>query len=165
VLHAEEQRRKCDMAWAEFFYSANIPFDAARLASFKKAVKMTSEMRTSYLPPSYHDIRKRLLIETKHKIKAQIAERTKMFIRTYGATLVEDSWSSVNNHSLLNMMCVSLAGKEFLGAIDTSGHIKYAVYIADVIKRYLIEVGLENVVQVCTDNASVMRKAVSIVQQ
>jgi hypothetical protein len=34
-----------------------------------------------------------------------------------------------------------------------------------VIKRYLIEVGLENVVQVCTDNANVMRKAVSIVQQ
>jgi hypothetical protein len=29
VLHAEEQRHKCDMAWAEFFYSENIPFAAA----------------------------------------------------------------------------------------------------------------------------------------
>jgi hypothetical protein len=165
ILHAEEQRRKCDMAWAEFFYSANIPFAAARSTSFKKAVKMTSEMRTSYLPPSYHDIRKRLLNETKHKMKAQIAERTKMFIRTYGATLAGDGWSSVNNHPLINMMCVSPAGEEFLGAIDTSGHTKDAVYIADVMKRYLIEVGPENIVQICTDNASVMRKAVSIVQQ
>jgi hypothetical protein len=103
------------MAWAEFFYSANIHFTAARSTSFKKSVKMISEMRTSYLPPSYHDIRKRLLNETKHKIKAQIAERTKMFIRTYGATLAGDGWSSVNNHPLLNMMCVSPAGKEFLG--------------------------------------------------
>jgi hypothetical protein len=75
------------MAWAEFFYSANIPFAVARSASFKKAMKMTSEMRKSYLPPSYHDIQKRLFNETKHKIKAQIAERTKMFIRTYGTTL------------------------------------------------------------------------------
>jgi hypothetical protein len=165
ILHAEDQRRKCDMAWVEFFYSANIPFAAARSASFKKAVKMTSEMRTSYLLPSYHDVRKRLLNETKHKIKAQIAERTKMFIRTYNATLTGDGWSSVNNHRILNMMCVSPAGKEFLGAIDTSGHMKDAVYITDVIKRYLIEVGPENVVQVCTDNASVMHKAVSIVQQ
>jgi hypothetical protein len=41
-----------------------------------------------------------------------------------------------------------------LGAIDTSGHMKDAVYIADVIKRYLIEVGPENVVQICTDNAN-----------
>jgi hypothetical protein len=126
---------------------------------------MTSEMRTSYLPPSYHNICKRLLNETKHKIKAQIAERTKMFIRTYGATLVGDGWSSVNNHPLLNMMCVSPAGEEFLEAIDTSGHMKDVVYIADVIKRYLIEVGPENVVQVCMDNTNVMRKAVSIVQQ
>jgi hypothetical protein len=63
------------------------------------------------------------------------------------------------------MMCVSPAGEEFLGAIDTSGHMKDVVYIADVIKRYLIEVGPENVVQVCTDNTNVMRKAVSIVQQ
>jgi hypothetical protein len=87
-LHAEEQRRKCDMAWAEFFYSANSPFTVAQSTSFKTAVKMMSEMRRSYLLPSYHDIWKRLLKETKHKIKAQIVERTKMFIRTYGAILM-----------------------------------------------------------------------------
>jgi hypothetical protein len=113
-LHAEEQQRKCDMAWAEFFYSANIPFAAARSSSFKKAVKMTSEMKRSYLPPSYHDICKRLLNQTKHKIKAQIAERTKMFIRTYGAMLAGDGWSSINNHPLSNMMCVSPAGERVL---------------------------------------------------
>jgi hypothetical protein len=126
---------------------------------------MTSEMRMSYLPPSYHDIHKRLLNETKHKMKVQIAERTKMFIRTYSTMFAGDGWSLVNNHPLLNMMCVSPAGEEFLGAIDTSGHMKDAVYIVDEIKRYLIEVGPKNVVQVCTDNASMMRKVVSIVQQ
>jgi hypothetical protein len=151
------------MAWAEFFYSANIPFAAARSVTFKKEVKMTSEMRSSYLPPSYHDIRKTLLNETKHKIKAQIAERTKMFIRTYGATLVGDGWNSINKHPLLNMMCVSPASEEFLGAIDTSSYMKDVVYIADVIKRYVIEVGSQNIVQVCMDNASMMRKIVSIV--
>jgi hypothetical protein len=72
VLHAEDQQRKCDMAWAEFFYSANIPFAATRSANFKKAVKMTSEMRTSYIPPSYHDTRKKLLNETKHKIRLKL---------------------------------------------------------------------------------------------
>jgi hypothetical protein len=89
----------------------------------------------------------------------------KMFIRTYGATFAGDGWSSVNNHLLFNIKYVSLAGEEFLGAINTSGHMKDAVYIADVIKRYLIEVGPENVVQVCTYNANMMHKAVSIVQQ
>jgi hypothetical protein len=126
---------------------------------------MTSEMKRSYLPPSYHDTRKRLLSDTKNKIKGRIAEKTKMFIRTYGVALAGDGWSSVNNHPLFNVMYVSPAGEEFLRAIDTSGHTKDAVYIADVMKRYLIEVGPENVVQICTDNASVMRKAVRIVQE
>jgi hypothetical protein len=117
------------MAWAKFFYSTNIPFVATRSTSFKKAVKMMLEIRRSYLPPSYHDICKRLLNETKHKIKAQIVERTKMFIRTFGAMLAGDGWSSINNHPLLNMMCVSPAGEDFLGAIDTSGHMKDAVLL------------------------------------
>jgi hypothetical protein len=153
------------MAWAEFFYSANIPFVVVRFASFQKAVKMTSEMKRSYFPPSYHDICKRLPNDTKNKIKAQIAERTKMFIKTYGTTLVGDDWSLVNNHPLLNLMCVSLASKEFLGAVNTFSHMKDAIYIANVIKRYLIEVGPQNVLQVCTINASVMRKAIGIVQK
>jgi hypothetical protein len=41
---------------------------------------MVLEMKKSYLPPSYHDICKRLLNDTKNKIKVQIMERTKMFI-------------------------------------------------------------------------------------
>jgi hypothetical protein len=115
------------MAWAEFFYSANIPFAAAQSTSFKKLVKMILEMKRSYLPPSYHIICKRLLNDTKHLIKIQIAERTKMFSRTYGTTLAGNGWSSINNHLLLNMMYVPPADREFLGAIDTSEHLKDVV--------------------------------------
>jgi hypothetical protein len=84
---------------------------------------MTSELKKSYLPPSYHNLRKRhLSVEnkssyTKNKIKVQIAEKTKIFIPTYGTTFVGDGWSSVNNHPLLNIMCVSPSSKEFMGAI------------------------------------------------
>ena len=48
-------------------------------------------------------------------------------------------WSTY--YPLLTMIYVSLADKEFLRAIDTLGHMKDLVYIADVIKKYLIEVG------------------------
>jgi hypothetical protein len=126
---------------------------------------MMSKIKRFILPPLYYNLYKRLLNDTKNKIKVQIAERTKMFIWTYAATLAGNGWSLVNKHPLLNMMYVFLAGKDFLGAIDTSRHTKDANYIADVIKRYLIEVGPQNIVQVCTDNANVMHKAVSIVQE
>ena len=66
--------------WTEFFYSANIPFVVAQFVSFKKVVKMTLEMKSSYLPPLYHNICKRLLNDTKNKIKVQVVKRTKMLI-------------------------------------------------------------------------------------
>ena len=59
-----------------------------------------------------------------------------MFIQTFGAMLTSNGWSLVNNHLLLNIIYISPAGKEFLEAIDTLGHIKNVVYITDVIKRY-----------------------------
>jgi hypothetical protein len=109
--------------------------------SFKKVVEMTSEIKRSYLPPSYHDIYKRLFNDTKNTIKVQIEERTKIFIQTYGVMLASDCWSLVNNNLLFNMMCVSLVGKKFLRTINTLRYTKNASYIIEVIRRYLIEVG------------------------
>jgi hypothetical protein len=54
------------------------------------------------------------------------------------------------------MTCVASADKEFLGANSTLGHKEDAKYIAEVIKRYLIEIGPKNIVQICIDNASKM---------
>jgi hypothetical protein len=58
-FHAKIQQCKHDMAWVEFFYNANIPSIAAQSTSFKKAMKMMLEMKRSYLPPTYRNIRKR----------------------------------------------------------------------------------------------------------
>ena len=77
---------------------------------------MTSEIKRSYLLSLYHDIPKKLFNDTNNKIKVQIADRTKMFIQAYGATLTGDGWNSVNTHPFLIMMCVSPASEEFLGA-------------------------------------------------
>ena len=54
----------------------------------------------------------------------QIVEKTRMFIQTYGAILVGNGWSLVNNHPLLNVICVSPAGNEILEAIDIYRHTK-----------------------------------------
>jgi hypothetical protein len=57
------------MVWVEIFYNANIPFAAAQFVSFRKAVKMMSKIKRPYFSPSYHNICKKLLNDTKNKIK------------------------------------------------------------------------------------------------
>jgi hypothetical protein len=74
-------------------------------------VKITSELRRSYFPTSYHNVRKRLFDDTKNKINVQIAKKTRMFIQKYKSTLAGNGWNLVNNHPLLNMMSVSPVGK------------------------------------------------------
>jgi hypothetical protein len=55
--------------------------------------------------------------------------------------------------------------KELLGAINTFGRIKDVGYIVEVMKKCLIEVGPQNIVQIYTNNISMMLKAVNIEQE
>jgi hypothetical protein len=60
-------------------------------------------------------------------------------------------------------MLVSLATKQFLESVDTMGYQKIVRYQASITKKYIEEVGLHNVVQICIDNASSMKVAANII--
>ena len=155
----ETQRRECDKAWATFFYEANIPFNVARSASFKDAVLKTSNMKRSYTPPSYHELRTRLLSQARTDLETSLNDRIFSSVRKYGGTLALDGWTSVSSRPLMNAMLVSPVGELFLGGVDTSGKEKDAVYMATVIEKFIEQVGDKNIIQVCTDNAPVMLNA------
>ena len=59
----------------------------------------------------------------------------------------------------MNAMLVSPVGELFLGAIETTGKEKDTVYMATVIEKFIEQIGKENILQVCTDNAPVMLSA------
>jgi hypothetical protein len=69
----------------------------------------------------------------------------------------------VTNRPLFNAMLVSLATKQFLESVDTMGYQKIVRYQASITKKYIEEVGLHNVVQICIDNASSMKVAANII--
>lgn len=159
----EEKRRELDKLWAKVFYEANIPFSIARNSTFKEAIRRTSDFRAPYAPPSYNDLRKKLLVQAKKELGAVLEEKVGDSVRKFGATLAFDGWSSCTNQPLFNAMIVSPAGEHFLGSVDTSGHKKTAEYQASIIEKYIEEIGPKNVVQIATDNASVMKAAADII--
>jgi hypothetical protein len=77
--------------------------------------------------------------------------------------LAVDGWSSITNLPLFNAMLVSPATEQFLGAVDTTGYPKTAEYQASIMEKYIEEVGPQNIVQICTDNASSMKAAADII--
>lgn len=65
----------------------------------------------------------------------------------------------------MNMMVVNPQGSMFLRTFDTTGHVKNAEYLADMMDQTVQEIGTENVVQVVTDNAPVCVAAMRILER
>ena len=101
--------------------------------------------------------------QTKKELGAVLEGKMTHSVRKFGTTLAFDGWSLCTNQPLFNAMIVPPAGEHFLGSVDTSGHKKTAEYQASIIEKYIEEVGPNNVVQIATDNASIMKAATDII--
>jgi hypothetical protein len=69
----------------------------------------------------------------------------------------------VTNRPFFNAMLVSTATEQFLESVDTMGYQKTVEYQASIMEKYIEEVDPQNVVQICTDNASYMKAAADII--
>jgi len=103
-----------------------------------------------------------LLLQAKDWVDDKLSEfnsRTK----TTGCTLCSDGWDDAQHNPLLNILIVNPKGEKFIKAVDTTGHRKDAVYMAGILMAAIDQVGAEHVVQICTDSASVCKRAAEIV--
>ena len=158
-------RKQLDRKWASFLHEANIPFNVIRHPAFVSAVVETAKAGMVYQPPSYNFCRTKMVDYNQTAMKAQVAQRTNPSIQLYGATLCSDGWDNTTRRPLMNMMLVCPAGDVFLGSVDTTGKKKDKEYTATSMAKYIEEVGPRNIVQICTDNASVMLGAMRILER
>jgi hypothetical protein len=63
---------------------------------------------------------------------------------------------------LLNVMFACPSGDVFIGSIDTTGEWKDAHYICNTLDGYIETIGIDNIVQICTNNVSSMRSVVNL---
>jgi hypothetical protein len=69
----EAERWELNKAWARFFYEANIPFVVSKNKAFKEVVKRIAEFRGGiYVPPSYHNLRRKFLVQAKEELQAHL---------------------------------------------------------------------------------------------
>ncbi len=84
-------------------------------------------------------------------------------IHKYGTTICFIGWDNVTQHPLLNIMFACPSGDVFIGSIDTTGEWKDAHYICNPLGGYKKTIGIDNIVQICTNNVSNMRSATSLI--
>ncbi|CAL1355405.1 unnamed protein product [Linum trigynum] len=157
-------RHDIDGLIGRFFYGCGIPFNVARSPFFYEMVRGLIEGSKGYKPPSSEKLRTNLLDKERSKV-----DRALTGIRdqwpTFGVFIVSNGWSNVKNQPLINVLAVSGGRAVFLEGIDCSGDEKTGVYIAEILLKAIDQVGIYNVVQVLTDNASACKRAGEIIME
>ncbi|CAL1360388.1 unnamed protein product [Linum trigynum] len=155
-------RHDTDGLVGRFFIGCGIPFNVARSPFFYEMARGINEGPRGYKPPSAEKIRTNLLDKEKSKV-----DRALTGIRDqwplFGVSIVSDGWSNVKNESLINVLAVSGGRAVFLEGVDCSGDEKTGLYIAGILLKAIEQVGIYNVVQVLTDNASACKRAGEII--
>ena len=67
---------------------------------------------------------------------------------------MSDGWSDTRNCTIINFLIVFPRGTMFMKSVDASDRVKYANLLFQLLDEVITEVGVRNVVQVITDNAS-----------
>jgi len=163
-MYKKGDKEKVDAQVAEFFYTSAIPFNAIRNPAFIKMCDMIARYGVGYKPPSYHDIREKLLKQAVEKTDVVLEEYKEEWKRT-GCTIMSDGWTDKKGHSICNFLVNSPKGTVFLYSLDTSDISKTADKVFKMLDDVVEFVGEENVVQVVTDNAANFKAAGDLLMQ
>eukprot|EP00253_Pinus_taeda_P007353 PITA_07353 len=106
-----------------------------------------------YKSATYEELRGPILQAEKQDINSRLAELKKTWEVT-GCTMMFDGWIDRKGRSLLNFLVHCPKGTMFIKFLDALEHIKDATTICELLDGFIREIGVQNVVQVITDNAA-----------
>ena len=154
-----EDRAQLTEQIARMFYSSGLPFHLARNPYYMSSYTFAASHSISgYTPPGYNALRTTLLQKEKANVERML-QPIKSLWSSKGVSIVSDGWTDSQRRPLINFMAASEGGPIFLKSIDGTMEYKDRNYMARLFKEAIIEVGVQNVVQLITDNAAVCKAA------
>ncbi|KAH7425014.1 hypothetical protein KP509_11G036900 [Ceratopteris richardii] len=163
----KQRQRVADIEIERCILECNIPFNVVRTDAWKRMVKAIAQAGPSddWHGVDYKRLRTSMLIEEKERIE-NLLEPIKLGWQTYGCSILSDGWSDIRHRHIINIMVSSCLGTYFLKAIDCSraGTRITGEFIFEHIKASIEEIGVQNVVQVITDNASNCKRMGELVE-
>lgn len=148
----KEKQDDADKKIALFFFYNAVPFGAATSMYFQEMVHSIAECGVDYKAPSSDKLRYNLLEKVKDDVNAMYEKLREEWQET-GCTILCNWWSDSRTRSLVVFSVTCPKGTIFLRSVDVSDHVDDTHYLFSLLESVVLEVGVESVVQVLTDDA------------
>eukprot|EP00253_Pinus_taeda_P032744 PITA_32744 len=103
--------------------------------------------------PTMHELRGFRLQKEIQSINEYLQKFKNSWART-GCTIMSDGWTDQRNRTIINFLVFCPQGTMFLKSVDASDKVKDGHLLFQLLDQVVEEVGVANVVQIITDNAS-----------
>jgi hypothetical protein len=156
TIDAKWKKTEREATWeciARWWYDADIPFNAARSVYYQPMLDVVASCGSGFKEPGYEDIRGNLLKNEVERVKEYLTEFMESWSKT-GCTIMYDGWIDQKSRTILNFLIACPKGTMFLKSVDASDQVKDANLLFRLLDEVVEEVGVQNVVQVITDNAA-----------
>ena len=139
------------MAFIHTLFTA-IPFNACDNDEFKQMCEAIGQFGAGFQPPSQRDLRETLLEEEYARTKSLLEERDAEKMKS-GCSIMTDAWSD-RKRCIMNLCTNCAEGSSFISSKEMSDVSHTSEVIFELVDKAIEELGLDDVVQVVTDNAS-----------
>ncbi|CAN1267444.1 hypothetical protein LINPERPRIM_LOCUS12826 [Linum perenne] len=161
---SKEKLHNAHMLIAKFFYDAGFAFNAAHSIYFQASYSAAAAIGPGFVVPSYHDLRLPLLADCKRECQLIVDGYREVWAER-GCTLMADGWTDKRGRTLINFLVYCSTGLCFIKSIDATSEIKTAKNLFKMFDEVLKWIGVANVVQVVTDNASNYKACGSLIHR
>ncbi len=161
TIDAKWKKTERNAAWeciARWWYDADIPFNVAKSVYYQPMLDAVASCGPGFKGPGYEDIWGHLLKNEVERVQQYLIEFKESWSKT-GCTITSNGWTDQRSRTILNFLIACPKGTMLLKSVDASEKVKDANLLFRLLDEVVEEVGVQNVVQVITDNASNYVKA------
>eukprot|EP00253_Pinus_taeda_P028843 PITA_28843 len=138
---------------ARWWYDADIPFNVAHSPYYEPMFDAIHAAGKGFKGPTMHELRGFHLQKEIQSINEYLQEFKDSWARTR-CTIMSDGWTNQRNRTIINFLVFCPHGTMFLKSVDASDKVKDGHLLFQLLDQVVEEVGVANVVQIITDNAS-----------
>ncbi|XP_042490145.1 uncharacterized protein LOC122070102 [Macadamia integrifolia] len=154
----EDMKAYVGEAVSKWMLFHSIPTNATTGPYHQPMLDAMAEAGPGIKGPTTYEVMNVYLPKEKADLKAYIDE-LKVTWKSYRVTIMCDGWTGPTRKSIINFMVYCDGRTIFLTSSDASKERNDVKYIYKLLKDVVEEVGIQNVVQIVTDNGSNYKKA------